>query len=104
MCEGTELGVTGLERPFLRLKLENLPIVRVGVGVDKKGGEIGAIWTTIFNNFLKWKIRKFAYLPQRYIEIRQNFAEKGIINTISTVFNADIDVLLTIGASHVQKK
>ena len=94
MREETELWVTGLERPFWRLKLENWPIVRVGV-MDKKGGEIGTIWTTILNNFLAWK----------YENLRIFYSDICILSQISLkrilldVFNADIDVLLTIGAS-----
>ena len=65
---------------------------------------MGAKWTTILNNFVEFKIRKFAYLLQRYMDLRPNFAIRGIISTISTVFNSDIEVLLTIGASHDQKK
>ena len=45
------------------------------------------------------KIRKFAYLLQRYMDLKPYFTKMGTISTISNVFNADIDVLLTIGAS-----
>ena len=67
----------------------------LGGGMDKKGGEIGTIWTTILNNFLAWK----------YENLRIFYSDICILSQISLkrvlldVFNADIDVLLTIGAS-----
>ena len=66
----------------------------LGGGMDKKGGEIGTIWTTILNNFLAWK----------YENLRIFYSDICILSQISLkrvlldVFNADIDVLLTIGA------
>ena len=65
----------------------------LGGGMDKKGGEIGTTWTTILNNFLEWKIWNFAHFLEQYLDKY----------TISTVFNANIEVLLTMGASHVKK-
>ena len=56
------------------------------------------------NNFLEWKIRKFAYLFVQYLDILPDCAKRGLSRTISTVFNANILFLLTIGTSHVQKK
>ena len=54
---GKELEVTGLERPFLRLKLENWQIVRVEGGggkMNKKGGG-GAKWTTTHFLYIELK-------------------------------------------------
>ena len=67
----------------------------LGGGMDKKGGEIGTTWTTILNNFLAWK----------YENLRIFYSDICILSQISLkrvlldVFNADIDVLLTTGAS-----
>ena len=48
------------------------------------------------NNVLERKVRKFAYFLQQHLDLRPNSAKRGLISTISTVFNADILVLLTI--------
>ena len=67
----------------------------LGGGMDKKGGEIGTIWTTILNNFL----------ARKYENLRIFYSDICILSQISLkrvlldVFNANIDVLLTIGAS-----
>ena len=47
---------------------------------------------------------KLAYFSLRYLDILPNCAKRGLSSTMSTVFNAKILVLLTIGVSHVQTK
>ena len=57
------------------------------------GGGGATKWTTILNNFLTWKIWNFAYFLQKYLDKY----------TTSTVFNANTEVLITMGASHIKK-
>ena len=67
----------------------------LGGGMDKKGGEIGTIWTTILNNFLAWKYENLRIFDSDICILSQISLKRVLLD----VFNADIDVLLTIGAS-----